>query len=178
MYNTLKSQEAFLNLPEEDRLFIKDYKHHIEANKMEVERILKMDHPKSRNFYDWINICSENKSWYFKNANKVKLVPDGIEILWDVYDLEDTIPPKDATRWSRTQATKFLLKSWKRIPSWWKLISILPDKFRQEFLYNVMWFQWRYLWADVNQFHTSKDRVVLWSKYLDSGKLRCISRKK
>ena len=39
-YDTLEAQEYFLGLPEEDRIFLRDYKHHVEANKEQITRIL------------------------------------------------------------------------------------------------------------------------------------------
>ncbi len=64
------------------------------ANKMNIERILENDHPRAQALYDWIISDDKITEWYLKNNDKIRLVPGWIEILWDIYDLEDTIENK------------------------------------------------------------------------------------
>lgn len=184
-YKTLEAQEHFLGLPKEDREFLKDYKHHIEANKMQVDNILHIDHPFSMSFFNWINSDPDNRKWYLKNINKIKLVPNGIEILWDVYDLEDSIDPNvfsrsviDQERWYRIAAQKYAEQNWKEIPDWTKVVRFFPAKTWPSFFTDVMKMSRLYLWSSSDTIHSSKNVITFWNALGSTWRLRLMTVKK
>lgn len=184
-YKTLEAQEHFLGLPKEDREFLKDYKHHIEANKMQVDNILQIDHPFSMSFFNWINSDPDNRKWYLKNINKIKLVPNGIEILWDVYDLEDSIDPNifsrsviDQERWDRIAAQKHAEQNWKEIPDWTKVVRFFPAKTWPSFFTDVMKMSRLYLWSSSDTIHSSKNVITFWNALGSTWRLRLMTVKK
>lgn len=184
-YKTLEAQEHFLGLPKEDREFLKDYKHHIEANKMQVDNILQIDHPFSMSFFNWINSDPDNRKWYLKNINKIKLVPNGIEILWDVYDLEDSIDPNifsrsviDQERWYRIAAQKYAEQNWKEIPDWTKVVRFFPAKTWPSFFTDVMKMSRLYLWSSSDTIHSSKNVITFWNALGSTWRLRLVTIKK
>lgn len=171
-----------MRLSEEKRNDIRDYEYHKEAISMHIALILKEDHPKSKALYDLINRSEKNKRWYIENINKFKLVPNWIEVLWDIYDLEDIMPSEkiddiDEKKWKKEDAEKHLTSLWKTLPNWSKLISILPLELRQSFLSEVMWLDKVYLWSWENREVTSKDRIVLGDKILKAWRLRGVKLK-
>jgi hypothetical protein len=48
-----------------------------------------LGHPRAEAFFDWLEKDQENLLWYIRNQEDLKLVEDGIEILGDVFCLED-----------------------------------------------------------------------------------------
>ena len=78
-YSTLKHQEAFFLLPDEDKKFLIE-KHHEIAVKMNIERILQLKSPFSLRLYHWINKNALNRNWYLKHMNHIKIYDDEMEI--------------------------------------------------------------------------------------------------
>lgn len=176
-YETLESQEAYEKLPSDDKIFLRDIKHHAEANKMQIDMILLQNHPLSKKLHNWINSSEKNKKWYAENTNKLRLVPNWIEILWEIYDLEDISPKKksfilDDLKWSRSDAENYAKKVWKSIPDWASVVRIFPRDSWESFFKDVMWMTRLYLSVSSDSISTSKDRIVFWSALSTSWKLR------
>lgn len=47
------------------------------------------EHPREKAFDGWLESKQQNQVWYEQNRDKLKLVDDGIEILGDVFCLEN-----------------------------------------------------------------------------------------
>ena len=125
-----------------------------EANSInEIEDILKLNHPRTQALYDYVTSSEENKEWYLENTENIKLVSDWIEILWDVFCLEDEKAEENGEDiWNNSWYTYFTFDSaqehaksqWKRVPSkddWEKYTDFLPwsDKNKVNFLTQVLW---------------------------------------
>lgn len=185
VYNSQESQERFLSLPEEDRNFLKDHKHHASAIKLQIADILFYDHPKTVSLYKWINANNNNKKWYLKNINKIKLVPEGIEIFWNIYDIEDITNPEayslsiiDSKRWQRVDAEKYIQSIWKEIPDWIALVQLFPSDIWQSFFIDVMGMSRLYLSTSSRSLSTSKDTLTFGTALSSVGKLRGVIVKK
>lgn len=182
-YGKVEFQETFLSLSKQDRDFLIDYKYQVEANKMQIQRILSENHPRAQEFYDWVNINEKNKEWYLKNMNRIKLVPNGVEIFWDIYDLEDINPLEnlsyiDEKMWSREDAEKYAKENWKEIPDWARVIWFLPVMTWFSFFIGVMKMQWLYLWSSCDTVSTNKNTITFWSVLASSWRLRLVNIKK
>lgn len=105
-YNSPESHDSFMILPKEDGEFLRDHKHHADAIKMAIEKILETDHPRSRAFHDWVSASDENQEWYLENINKIRLVPGGIELEGHTYDLDNTEPLTGST-WEKEAAEEY-----------------------------------------------------------------------
>lgn len=176
-HETEAAQSAFLELSKEDRDFLIHYKYHLEANKMQVDRILNINHPVATLLHNWVNLNAENKKWYLKNINKIKLVSEGIELFWDVYDLEDIQPIKDIFqdgRWSREQAENYAKNIGKEIPDWSRLLSFFPENVWTTFFVYVMGMNRTYLWNSTQSIIASKNILSFGSVLSSNGKLRLV----
>ena len=117
----------------------------------EVMLLSSTHHPRLKPFIWWLNKSSENKAWFVQNKESFKLVDDGIEILGDLFCLEDELV-KDhweeitnhdgITYFTYDMAMKHALSEWKRLPSnWSKYLDFLPwdNANKLNFLIDVMW---------------------------------------
>lgn len=145
-------------------------------NKDPIENILQSNHPRSNALYDYVTSSEENKQWYLKNIENIKLVDDWIEILWDVFYLEDEKAPdwewitnnEWYTYFDFYSARKHAELQWKRVPSnddWRKYKDFLPrsDKNRVNFLTQVLWLSFagtRY-WS--NNYYYNSTYTHYWS---------------
>ncbi len=138
-----------------------------EARNM-VDDILQNDHKKSKALHDWA-MRWENIKWFLENKDNIKLVLNGIELFWYVYDLKDTVS-ENVEIWK----AKRKVPEWKKIPDWGKL-GVIPANFRQSFFEEVLWLSWTYLWSWKIEIMTSKNRVCLWNKQRKYWKLRLVT---
>lgn len=120
--------------------------------------IRNLNHPRSEAFYKWLNNSPVNRDWYETNKNKLKLIPDGIEILWDVFCLDDEsivvnidwVKREEANSYFNYEsAVKYSHSVWKHmVDDWSKYVSFLPGDLdnKIDFLSNVLWlkFAWMY----------------------------------
>lgn len=117
----------------------------------EVMLLSATHHPRLKPFIWWLNKSHENKTWFVQNKDNFKLVDDGIEILGDLFCLEDEV---SKNLWSEITndnwntyftydlAMKHALSEWKTLPSdWSKYIDFLPGDSANKlsFLTDVMW---------------------------------------
>lgn len=161
-YSTIETQEAFLSLPKKDVEFLIN-KHFEEAilinNK--VSELLNIDHPMSRNLYNWVMSSAENIDWYMLNSDNLKLVTWWINILWDVFELEDEkVSDEEIKEWiinynwltyfKHFIVEDYLLSKWKKLPNWNKYIKFLPWNFNNKvnFLIHVLWLGANWLVTD------------------------------
>lgn len=137
--NTNDAIDQVLSTKEEDNV-----------DKWEIESILEVNHPRSQALYDFVTSSEENKEWYLKNQENIKLVDDWIEILWDVFCLKDEKAPDwewiSNNNWHAyfdyISAQKHAEENWKRIPQdWSKYTEFLPweDENKVKFLTKVLW---------------------------------------
>ena len=59
------------------------------------------NHPRFEAFINWLNLSEENKNWYVLNKGSINLVDDGIELLGDVFCLEDE--QAEDSKWVRNR---------------------------------------------------------------------------
>lgn len=180
-YETLEVQGTFLELSKEDRDFLINYKYHVDANKIQVENILHTNHPAANLLYNWVSLNAENKKWYLKNINKIKLVPSWIELFWYIYDLEDVQPIKDIFqdwRWTRDDAEKYAKDIGKEIPDWSRLLSFFPENIWTTFFVYVMWMNRTYLWNSTKNVTATKNILSFGSVLHNNWKLRLVNIKK
>jgi hypothetical protein len=46
-------------------------------------------HPRAKAFHEWLSLDQKNQKWFEANKQNFRLVEGGIEILGDVFCLED-----------------------------------------------------------------------------------------
>ena len=179
-YNRYLIQRAFEVLPEGDKQFLL-VKHHTEAIKMHIERILEHPHPRSQKLYNWVMSSKEIKKWYLENINSIKLSENTIIVngcQYDLYDIyqTDTKKVQNYWFWSYKQAQHYLDTQQKEIPDWRELISFLPRENWDTFFTEVLGMEGKYLGDSL--FHTlgSKNKISLSQRGASQWKLRGMKR--
>lgn len=125
-----------------------------------VSEILETNHPRAQALYDFVTKNNENKEWYIKNKDSIKLIEEWweffIEILWDKFYLEN----EKTSDWSKIynsrknnfsndkytyfhfdSAQEYAKSQWKLIPEdWFKYVNFLPwdDENKANFLLKVL----------------------------------------
>ena len=142
-----------------------------------LNELVKNNHPKSQAFTDWLLYDPENKleypnhEWCIQNRDKIKLVDDGIKVLWDIFCLEDENAPDWEDIFNKSWNTYFTIDSaekyaelhWKRLPEWEKYIDFLPwnNKNKIEFLTKVLWLKFA-----GTHFNPNCNRAFYWSHFI------------
>lgn len=54
-----------------------------------VDEALDRSHPRAKALNAWLECDSQNKAWFDQNRDNLKLVENGVEIVGDVFELED-----------------------------------------------------------------------------------------
>lgn len=109
------------------------------------------NHPRFDVFLYWVNRNGMNQTWYQENIDKLRLVDDWIDILWDVFCLEDEVANSNGidvfdncwnVHFTYKAALNHAKAKGKEIPSdWFKYLNFLPwnDTNKVRFLTDVMW---------------------------------------
>lgn len=178
-YSNLETQEALSKLPEDDKSTILA-KHQEEANKIYVEKkvanILENNHPRAQELYDWIMRNEKIKEWYVANNDKIKLIPNWIEVNWEIISLEDFVPKKShLLRFRKNLITrKDVDETWKKIPDFEKISNIFKSLDTMDvylFYINVLWLKSTAFWLwPVIDMQTGWDGYY-WSKW---GNVMCV----
>lgn len=108
------------------------------------------NHPRFDSFMYWVNRSSSNHDWFHENIDKIRLVDDWIEILGDVFCLEDE---ESIGNWvdvfdycwsfhfTYQAAQRHVKATGRQMPSnWFKYLDFLPwsDKNKVSFLTDVL----------------------------------------
>lgn len=103
-----------------------------------------LNHPKAMEFINWLNKWN-NREWFKENKNNLKLVDNWIEILWDIFAINDEkAQDSDKWIWNHNWNSLFSITAanmtWWNIPDWKKYIDFLPwdDKNKVDFLTKVL----------------------------------------
>lgn len=147
-------------------------------NNKKLEWLKILNHPKAKSLYDFVISSEENQNWYLENSDKIKLLEDWIEILWDEFYLEDEIAEENwSSIWNDNWNTYFSTNSgknyansqWKWIPTDWpKYTDFLPwsDINKSKFLTDVLWLKYAGFrnWNNGRFYHQSTDAHYLSGK--------------